>query len=1321
MPDGRQNYETLNVDLFRGLYAFAHPTKETFPLSGSPLLYNFTTEDGSLTVRKGRRRLNATKFTSAISFLSHYVNRDNAEFLVLGRESTSAVTAAANGVIYSQSSFDPMAPAIEQATSTSLLPAAEGARHSVIPFNGLLYLTDGLTTPKMFDGTSYVNWGIDAPTTPCTQAGVTSGANVVDACEALWTPVSSILSDGETAWSLKTGITNAIPVLSGDAIVGANSALTLLGYSIAPVSSNTILMLHADGVDGATATTDSSSFARTAIFGGSAQLDTAFKVFGTASLLFNHTGANNVHFADSSDYDLGTGDYTLDLRIRQDGYISGSYVIFAIGAGQGAGTAKGLALDSASTTGYRYWHNGSVVATFATASNDGVWRHVRVTRTSGVVRFFQDGNPIAPTGYDAVAAAANLDGSTEGLYVGGYFLGNNFSFQGNLDEIRFDKGVSLSTTDTPFIVPTYAYGSASTPIDDPLGFDGLVAYKDVTPVDLTSYWGVSFWIKTLKTLQASDATLTLCDSAGGQTILESFVLPAMLVDTWTKLTYKFQNPSTLTSVASVGLVLNRDAGQQGYYIDDFKAIRCNISLDTTELTEGNASLKFEIPGKVPAGTLVAYKDFASTNYSSDTVAAMSFRCSKETGHQTFKYVLDNTSACASPLEALYIDDILAADVWHNLNLTLADPSVDTAIVSHGLVVNDPSIGPCNVWLDNIKRATAATGNLTGRYFSWVSFYSTKYDRESDLSPISNVVSLTAQAIALTNIPVSSDPQVDARRIYRSQAGATVPYLEATILDNTTTTKTLSAGDATLAVAFRHPSAQSGSGKYAPPQAMPYALSFKNRILMAGALPYTRGKVTTTTSSATFLFTDGAVVQKGWVGLSLRLTGQTQEYYIQSVDTTANTVVARPISDLNTGLFVGAGSAGNGYEVIGDKNLLMTSYLDSDDVSRVHGFPFDEAQTVEGGKADDRITGLGLTGDAVLIPKRFSTFIAEGSYSPWTITRISDTIGCAAHSTIVQDELGKAIWFAGVQGIVTSAGYSVDPLSMAIADLFNGESTLKLEPSMFSKAHAVYDTKQNFYYLFCASYGSSENDICIVMDRQGSKDPAQWNWYYLKNIYAKASTIVYDDNGTGAIYITDYDGFVYTLNTGYYDGVSSGTLKGTPTSADTNTINMATAAFYTTGSGLLGISLIIENKTTKVWNQYEIASNTGTSIDIVGVFTEDIASAPSNFTFYVAAYPYFWLSKQDAYARPTDKELLLDMVLYHEHALSAPSMRVRMLKNLARSVIADQFVDLTDASEETVLLIRERVAFAQAEISGFVHGAAFTVQNMGVRFRKHGVR
>lgn len=74
----------------------------------------------------------------------------------------------------------------------------------------------------------------------------------------------------------------------------------------------TKLLLHFDGADEAVETTDSSSSGKTITFGGTAQLDTATKKFGTASLLCAAGGSAFISLADSADWDFGTGGFTID-------------------------------------------------------------------------------------------------------------------------------------------------------------------------------------------------------------------------------------------------------------------------------------------------------------------------------------------------------------------------------------------------------------------------------------------------------------------------------------------------------------------------------------------------------------------------------------------------------------------------------------------------------------------------------------------------------------------------------------------------------------------------------------------------------------------------------------------------------------------------------------------------------------------------------------------------------------------------------------------------------------------------------------------------
>ncbi|HWT40446.1 MAG TPA: right-handed parallel beta-helix repeat-containing protein [Dongiaceae bacterium] len=86
-------------------------------------------------------------------------------------------------------------------------------------------------------------------------------------------------------------------------------------------------------------------------------------------------------------------------------------------------------------------------------------------------------------------------------------------------------------------------------------------------------------------------------------------------------------------------------------------------------------------------------------------------------------------------------------------------------------------------------ATAgAAGSLTGTFNYTVTYVTAS--GETDGGPISSNVSVSAQQVNLTNIPVSASKSVTGRNIYRSLPSTSGPYyLVATINDNTTTSYT----------------------------------------------------------------------------------------------------------------------------------------------------------------------------------------------------------------------------------------------------------------------------------------------------------------------------------------------------------------------------------------------------------------------------------------------------------------------------------------------------------------------------------------------------
>lgn len=85
-------------------------------------------------------------------------------------------------------------------------------------------------------------------------------------------------------------------------------------------------------------------------------------------------------------------------------------------------------------------------------------------------------------------------------------------------------------------------------------------------------------------------------------------------------------------------------------------------------------------------------------------------------------------------------------------------------------------------------ASGGAGNLAGSYTWYVSF-DTDVGHESNLSPVTVTAVITNELINFTNIPISPDPLVTKRRIYRAGGTQDALYRVATIADNTTTTYT----------------------------------------------------------------------------------------------------------------------------------------------------------------------------------------------------------------------------------------------------------------------------------------------------------------------------------------------------------------------------------------------------------------------------------------------------------------------------------------------------------------------------------------------------
>jgi hypothetical protein len=212
----------------------------------------------------------------------------------------------------------------------------------------------------------------------------------------------------------------------------------------------TKILLHMDGANGGTTFTDSN-------IGGSAHTWTpttattstgTFK-FGTASANFGSTGW--IDTPDSSDFTLGSGDWTCDFWFNRQGG-DGTRRI-ACGQSNSAVSTFSFAIElSAANVLVATVSNGSsTLVTGTTTFTATGQNHVALTRNGNILRMFvngtQEGGNVAFTG--SVVDSANK------FAVGRFGEFTTLTWNGFIDEFRLSVGIARWTAN--FTPPTAAY------------------------------------------------------------------------------------------------------------------------------------------------------------------------------------------------------------------------------------------------------------------------------------------------------------------------------------------------------------------------------------------------------------------------------------------------------------------------------------------------------------------------------------------------------------------------------------------------------------------------------------------------------------------------------------------------------------------------------------------------------------------------------------------------------------------------------------------------------------------------------------------------
>jgi hypothetical protein len=223
-------------------------------------------------------------------------------------------------------------------------------------------------------------------------------------------------------------------ILNVDLNLAIDDVIAITGD--AAIDMNVIFLGHFDGANGSQSWVDSSFYAHGFnSVDSSVALSTTSPLFGSASLSCPGSGFL-LAATSSADYQLGTGDWIIELAIKTATPSQVSDLL----------DFRNSAIQVASTlyiTGgqFRYFVNNADRISGGTVATS-TWQRVRVSRVSGTTRMFIDGTQVGSDYTDA-----NDYNVTAPITFGGAFNGGA-PFTGNIDEVRVTKGIGVAANYT---------------------------------------------------------------------------------------------------------------------------------------------------------------------------------------------------------------------------------------------------------------------------------------------------------------------------------------------------------------------------------------------------------------------------------------------------------------------------------------------------------------------------------------------------------------------------------------------------------------------------------------------------------------------------------------------------------------------------------------------------------------------------------------------------------------------------------------------------------------------------------------------------------
>lgn len=216
---------------------------------------------------------------------------------------------------------------------------------------------------------------------------------------------------------------------------------------IDPFIDNVTSLIHGQGNNLATRIHDRNARVWTAV--GNASIRSANSLFGISSLYFDGSGDSITTPANEDAFSF-PGDFTIEFWIRPDLATYATTKTLWDNSLNSVGSPRGIGIGlQTNNRPYLYNYQGGVfVIQSPTALVQNKWTHFAVSRSGTTTRMFMDGVLVGSS-----TSLTNVITNNSTVNVGGHSTaGAQFSFSGNMAEIRVTKGVGRYVENFP--VPT---------------------------------------------------------------------------------------------------------------------------------------------------------------------------------------------------------------------------------------------------------------------------------------------------------------------------------------------------------------------------------------------------------------------------------------------------------------------------------------------------------------------------------------------------------------------------------------------------------------------------------------------------------------------------------------------------------------------------------------------------------------------------------------------------------------------------------------------------------------------------------------------------